>query len=200
MKAGGFLFLFQRIAQPPQQLRAAGTAGHGLDQLAQLGGVALGGALGNLLERGLALALDAAALRPASLPQAGAAGQGGAGRPHRQAHPRGQEAAGGPGNAPQQIPQPGEVDSLLGRGGGSVGGRLLALTAAAQVQGLGKIHHGSFRQPPPKGGGFLQGILSRFHLDSIDAGDLILLLIIYLLFREGEDEELLIALGLLLIL
>lgn len=59
---------------------------------------------------------------------------------------------------------------------------------------------GSFRQPPPKGGGFLQGILSRFHLDSIDAGDLILLLIIYLLFREGEDEELLIALGLLLIL
>lgn len=57
-----------------------------------------------------------------------------------------------------------------------------------------------FRQPPPKGGGFLQGILSRFHLDSIDAGDLILLLIIYLLFREGEDEELLIALGLLLIL
>ena len=57
-----------------------------------------------------------------------------------------------------------------------------------------------FRQPPPKGGGFLQGILSRLHLDSIDAGDLILLLIIYLLFREGEDEELLIALGLLLIL
>ena len=59
---------------------------------------------------------------------------------------------------------------------------------------------GSRRQPPPKGGGFLQGILSRLHLDSIDAGDLILLLIIYLLFREGEDEELLIALGLLLIL
>ena len=57
-----------------------------------------------------------------------------------------------------------------------------------------------FRQPPPQGGGFLQGILSRLHLDSIDAGDLILLLIIYLLFREGEDEELLIALGLLLIL
>lgn len=59
---------------------------------------------------------------------------------------------------------------------------------------------GSCRQPPPKGGGFLQGLLSRFHLDSIDAGDLILLLIIYLLFRDGEDEELLIALGLLLIL
>ena len=59
---------------------------------------------------------------------------------------------------------------------------------------------GSRRQPPPKVGGFLQGILSRLHLDSIDAGDLILLLIIYLLFREGEDEELLIALGLLLIL
>ena len=37
-------------------------------------------------------------------------------------------------------------------------------------------------------------------LDELDTSDLILLLLIFLLFREGEDEELLIALGLLFIL
>ncbi len=64
-------------------------------------------------------------------------------------------------------------------------------------------HGGDGWAPPPHGGGkqgFLSGILSRLKLDRIDTSDLILLLIIYLLFREGEDEELLIALGLLLIL
>lgn len=63
---------------------------------------------------------------------------------------------------------------------------------------------GSHVPPPPDGGGqrkgFLSGILSRLKLDEIDTSDLILLLLIFLLFREGEDEELLIALGLLLIL
>ena len=37
-------------------------------------------------------------------------------------------------------------------------------------------------------------------MDGIDSGDLLLLAILFLLFQEGEDEELLIALGLLLIL
>ncbi len=57
--------------------------------------------------------------------------------------------------------------------------------------------------PPPGGGqrrGFLSGILGRLKLDELDTSDLILLLLIFLLFREGEDEELLIALGLLFIL
>lgn len=55
--------------------------------------------------------------------------------------------------------------------------------------------------PPPKGGkGILSGILDKFNLKDVDTGDLLLLLLIFLLFREGEDEELLIALGLLLIL
>ena len=55
--------------------------------------------------------------------------------------------------------------------------------------------------PPPKGGkGILSGILDKLNLKDIDTSDLILLLLIVLLFREGEDEELLIALGLLLIL
>ena len=55
--------------------------------------------------------------------------------------------------------------------------------------------------PPPTGGkGILSGILDKLNLKDIDTSDLILLLLIVLLFREGEDEELLIALGLLLIL
>ncbi len=57
------------------------------------------------------------------------------------------------------------------------------------------------RQPPPSGAkGFLGGILEKFNLKDLDSGDLLLLFILFLLLREGEDEELLIALGLLLIL
>ena len=60
-------------------------------------------------------------------------------------------------------------------------------------------------EPPPpfKNGGqfpFLSGILEKLHLGSIDFGDLLLLLLLFQLFREDGDEELLIAIGLLLIL
>lgn len=59
-------------------------------------------------------------------------------------------------------------------------------------------------QPPPRNGekkqGFLSGLLGKLKLDEIDTGDLLLLVILFLLFKDGEDEELLIALGLLLIL
>ncbi len=48
--------------------------------------------------------------------------------------------------------------------------------------------------------GLLSGILGKLKLDEIDTGDLLLLVILFLLFRDGGDEELLIALGLLLIL
>ena len=59
--------------------------------------------------------------------------------------------------------------------------------------------------PPPFGGtdgiaGYLRRVLDQLHLDRIDAGVLLLLGLLYLLFREKADEELLIALGLLLIL
>ncbi len=47
---------------------------------------------------------------------------------------------------------------------------------------------------------FLDKILSRFHLSDIDSGDLILLILLFFLFHEDGDEELMIALGLLLIL
>lgn len=71
----------------------------------------------------------------------------------------------------------------------------------------------SSRTPPPPdeppcsgtGGsdgiaGYLRRILDQLHLDHIDTGDLLLLGLLYFLFREKADEELLIALGLLLIL
>ena len=63
--------------------------------------------------------------------------------------------------------------------------------------------------PPPKPpphhsvegfSGTLRKLLDRFHLENVDTGDLLLLLLILLLFREDADDELLFALGLLLIL
>ena len=53
---------------------------------------------------------------------------------------------------------------------------------------------------PPVGDGSLRKLLDRFHLDHIDSGDLLLLALLFFLYREGADEELLFALGLLLIL
>ena len=45
----------------------------------------------------------------------------------------------------------------------------------------------------------LRGLLDRFHLNHVDTGDLMLLALLFLLFHEDADEEVLIALGLLLI-
>ena len=62
---------------------------------------------------------------------------------------------------------------------------------------------GPRREDPPPGRekqSLLSGLLGKLKLDGIDSGDLLLLAILFLLFQEGEDEELLIALGLLLIL
>lgn len=61
--------------------------------------------------------------------------------------------------------------------------------------------------PPPTGGQgtdgltrFLRHLLDQFHLDRVDTGDLLLLILLFFLFKEDADEELLTALGLLLIL
>ncbi|MBR2894158.1 MAG: hypothetical protein IKC03_00685 [Oscillospiraceae bacterium] len=48
--------------------------------------------------------------------------------------------------------------------------------------------------------GLLSGILEKLKLDDLDTEDLLLLMILFLLFRDGKDDELLIALGLLFIL
>jgi hypothetical protein len=57
--------------------------------------------------------------------------------------------------------------------------------------------------PPPHGGGlqgFLRNLLHTAHTENVDAGDLLILCLLFLLYREGADEETLIALALLLIL
>lgn len=66
--------------------------------------------------------------------------------------------------------------------------------------------------PPPQSGDearsgafeegfrFLNGILEKLHLQDLDGADLMLLLLLFFLFEEKADDELLIALGLLLIL
>ena len=58
--------------------------------------------------------------------------------------------------------------------------------------------------PPPKAKlpdlKFFDQLLDKLHLGDMDSGDLLLLLILFLLFRQEADEEVLIALGLLLIL
>lgn len=46
----------------------------------------------------------------------------------------------------------------------------------------------------------LNRFLERLQLGDLDSGDLLVLLLLFMLFRENADEELLIALGLLLIL
>lgn len=59
---------------------------------------------------------------------------------------------------------------------------------------------------PPRGGEEREGfallgrILDRLHLQELDSADLLLLALLFFLFEEKADDELLIALGLLLIL
>ena len=63
------------------------------------------------------------------------------------------------------------------------------------------------QQPPPPHKpsrppeiAFGKGILESLHLEDLDTGDLLLLFLLFFLFRQKADEELLIAIGLLLIL
>lgn len=43
-------------------------------------------------------------------------------------------------------------------------------------------------------------LMDKLHLGDVDSGDLLLLVLLFFLFRQEADEEVLIALGLLLIL
>lgn len=60
------------------------------------------------------------------------------------------------------------------------------------------LHSTPFPQRPERD--VLNRVLEKLHLGDLDAGDLLVLLLLFMLFREKADEELLIALGLLLIL
>ena len=54
--------------------------------------------------------------------------------------------------------------------------------------------------PGPTGPGLLDRLLKAVRLEDMDAGDLLLLLILALLLLDGDDWELPIALGLVLLL
>ena len=54
--------------------------------------------------------------------------------------------------------------------------------------------------PPAPERQFLNRLLAKLHLGDMDAGDLLLLLILFFLFYQKADEEVLIAIGLLRIL
>ena len=58
------------------------------------------------------------------------------------------------------------------------------------------LHSTPFPQRPERD--VLNRVLEKLHLGDLDAGDLLVLLLLFMLFREKADEELLIALGLLL--
>ena len=49
-------------------------------------------------------------------------------------------------------------------------------------------------------GNTLSGLLKSLHLDNVDSGDILLLLILLYLLVEGDDLELVIALGLTLLM
>lgn len=100
-------------------------------------------------------------------------------------------------------PSPGKPQSGGPSPGGSTPGGASPGGPPPGGPGPGRPPHGS----PPNGGrpadgltGFLRHILDQFHLDHVDTGDLLLLALLFFLFREDADEELLVALGLLLIL
>lgn len=125
----------------------------------------------------------------AGAPAPGGPRTGGSDRPP-QGPPKGTEGP-PPGGAPPGAPPPN------GPGGPPPGGASPGGPQTGRANGPG----------PPRGGrptdaltGFLQRLLDQFHLDHVDTGDLLLLALLFFLFREDADEELLVALGLLLIL
>ena len=73
----------------------------------------------------------------------------------------------------------------------------------SEIPREGAQRSGQTHDTPPHRGAdeqFLHRLLGKFDLRDIDTADILLLLILFFLFEEKADDELLIALGLLLIL
>ena len=62
------------------------------------------------------------------------------------------------------------------------------------------VHDGEKKEVKKEKGDGLGALLSGLKLDDLDTGDVLLLLILLFLFLEGDDMELVITLGLLLLL
>lgn len=91
---------------------------------------------------------------------------------------------------PRQAPPPPPEPEARSSGSGQRGP--LPFLSSQSSAGLGGITDGLTS--------FLRHILDQLHLDHVDTGDLLLLVLLFFLFREDADEELLVSLGLLLIL
>ena len=69
-----------------------------------------------------------------------------------------------------------------------------------EKQHSGEPHNAPLHQKSSSNEQFLHRLLGKFDLKDIDTADILLLLILFFLFEEKADDELLVALGLLLIL
>ena len=110
-----------------------------------------------------------------------------------------------------RIPEETQSPPSSGHGAETRGRHDVPHTSNNQPSGNGPPGNGagSSMPPPTAASGtpfsdglssFLRPILAQLHLDHVDTGDLLLLVLLFFLFREDADEELLVALGLLLIL
>ena len=70
----------------------------------------------------------------------------------------------------------------------------------AKAQQNGQPHNAPPHRDSARDEQFLHRLLGKFNLKDIDTADILLLLILFFLFEEKADDELLVALGLLLIL
>lgn len=92
--------------------------------------------------------------------------------------------------APERRPSPPQRNSR-GKGGTAPGFRPTAFPGG--MDGLSSLFSGKDR-------GGLSSLLKSLHMENIDPGDILLLLIVLYLLVEGDDLELVIALGLVLIM
>ena len=56
-------------------------------------------------------------------------------------------------------------------------------------------HHHSEYHPEEKLGSTIRDMMKKLPIDKLDSGDILLLLIVLLLWKESEDSDLLLALG-----
>lgn len=100
--------------------------------------------------------------------------------------------------APLDVSPPAKEDSALPQLAGDIITKLGGLSGVAQL-------FAKKEKSPPKPvpedsgeGGFLEGLKTRFHLEDIDSGDILLVIIVIYLMLEGDDKlELAITMGIL---
>lgn len=110
-----------------------------------------------------------------------------------------------------RVPQedaPPAADAAQARHGGGASDPRPSFERAREEDGRGPRHEPHAQAASSPFGGrvtdalsdTLRHVLDHLHLEHVDTGDLLILVLLFLLFREDADEELLVALGLLLIL